>query len=238
MLDKSNPPAIYQEHATNGTYDDGYGLDLTTPAQLILNTGHHGQTGTQYTAGYYRGVLYTAPAAGAPFTNSELNGTNQVSIFSNRDRSEIVVAVDQGPVYTTTNSGLSWNMVTAPGLHQFPLCVGPDGGGLYAKVSIDPTLSARGFASRINSFPMEWYAVAAAPDGSKLVATQSTAQPAPTLNIRGSCSGVTDCLAGAVHQFYAGTNRRPGRRRLDGGHQCRPSGGKAKPGSGFPRCRR
>jgi len=191
MLDKNNPPAVYQEHAINGTYDDGYGLDSTPPAKLILNTGRHEPVGTQYTAGYYRGVIYTAPAAGAPFTDSERKGTNQVSVFSTRDHSDIIVAVDQGPVFTTTNSGLRWKMITAPGLYQFPLCVGSDGGGLYAQVTVDQTLSARGFAGRTNAFPVEWYAVATASDGSKLVAAQSAGQPAPTLNIRYSRSGVT-----------------------------------------------
>jgi hypothetical protein len=119
------------------------------------------------------------------------NSTNYVSIFSNRDRSELVVGIDHGPIYTSTNSGMTWDVITAPGLHKFALSTTPDGAGFYANVPIDQSPLPQDIAARTNAPIAEWYAVASSSDGSKLVVTASASEPTPTLNIRYSIAAVT-----------------------------------------------
>jgi hypothetical protein len=191
MLDINHPPADYNPHSPDGSDDHGYGLDLTAPAQLVFNTGYNHSNGMKFTAGYYRGPIYTAQASRAAFARSEANNTNYVSVFSNRDRSELIVAVDHGSIYTSTNSGMTWKAITAPGLHKFPLCTAPDGGGFYASVPIDRPLSPRDSIARTNPPIADWYAVASSSDGSKVVVAASSSQPTPALNIRYSIGGVT-----------------------------------------------
>jgi len=189
MLDKNHPPAGYNPNAPGGFDDHGYGLDLTAPARLVFNTGYDHSNGMKFTAGYYRGPIYALPGSQSPLARSEADSTNDVSIFSNGDRSELIVAVDHGPIYRSTNSGMTWQAITAPGLHKFALCTAPDGGGLYAQVPIDSAPSS--VAARTNPPIADWYAVASSSDGSKVVVTASSSQPAPTLNIRYSISAVT-----------------------------------------------
>jgi hypothetical protein len=181
---KSPPPDYHGEGAEN------FDLDLTAPAQLIFNTGTNRQVGAKYTAGYYRGPIYTARGSGAPFARAEANSTNYVSIFSNPDRSELIAAVDHGLIYTSINSGMAWKAITAPGLYKFPLCTAPDGSGFYARVPIDQPHAAHEVAARAKAPAGDWYAVASSSDGSRLIVSASSTQPAPALNIRYSTTAV------------------------------------------------
>ena len=190
-LDINHPPPDFNPNAPGGYDDHGYGLDLTAPAQLVFNTGYGWTNGMDFTAGYYRGPIYAAQGMRAPFVGAEAKSTNWVSIFSNRNRSKLIVAVDHGPIYTSTNCGMAWEVITAPGVHKFPLCTAPDGGGMYAHIPIDRPPSSPGTTAPTNPPSSNWYAVASAPDGSKLVVTASSSQPTPTLNIRYSTTGVT-----------------------------------------------
>jgi hypothetical protein len=189
--DINHPPAEFNPNAPGGMDDHGYGLDLTAPAQLILDTGSSGRIGTKFTAGYYRGPIYLARGDRAPFVWAEANSTNNVSIFSNGNRSELIAAVDNGPVFTSTNFGITWKAVTVTGVHKFPLCTASDGGGLYARVTVHPPPSPPEVAAGTNAPVPEWYAVASSADGSKLVVSASLSQPAPALNIRYSSNAVT-----------------------------------------------
>jgi hypothetical protein len=102
-----------------------------------------------------------------------MTSTNDVSIFSNRDRSELIVAVDHGPIYRSTNSGMTWKSITEPGLHKFPLSTTLDGGGLYAHVPIDRPYSPN-IVAGTNAVIPDWYAVASSSDGSQVVVTTSS----------------------------------------------------------------
>ena len=104
--------------------------------------------------------IYTTQGSGAPFARAEANSTNYVSIFSNPDRSELIAAVDHGPIYTSTNSGMAWKPITAPGLYTFPLCTAPDGSGFYARVPIDQPHAAQDVTARAKAPAGDWYAVA------------------------------------------------------------------------------
>jgi hypothetical protein len=210
MLDINHPPSDYNPSTPGGDDDHGYELDLTAPAQLVFNTGYGWTNGIKFTAGYYRGPIYAAHSLRSPFIGAKTNSSSFVSIFSKRDKSELIVAVDHGPIYTSTNSGMTWKVITAPGVHKFPLCTAPDGGGIYARVPIDRPRSSPATTAPTN--PADWYAVASSADGSKLVVTASSSQPAPALNIRYSATGVTIVWPGQFTSFVLEHNT-----DLDGG---------------------
>jgi hypothetical protein len=189
--DLQHPPAEYNPSAPSGVDDHGYGRDLTAPAQLILNTGYSHRIGTKFTAAHFRGPIYRLRGPGLPVLGAGVNQTTNVSIFANSNRSELILTVDYGPVYTSTNFGITWREVTTPGVHKFPLCTAPDGGGLYARVTVYPPPSPRDSAAGTNVLAAQWYAVASSAGGSKLVVTVGSTQPAPALNIRYSSNAVT-----------------------------------------------
>jgi hypothetical protein len=186
MHDINNPPPDFP-----GLGAENWELDLTAPAQLVFNTGTNRPVGANYTVGYYRGPIFMAQGSGVPFAHAEATSTNYVSFFSNGDRSELIAALDHGPIYTSTNSGMSWKAITAPGRYKFPLSTAPDGSGFYARVPIEGPRAAPDVVARMAAPATEWYAVAASADGSKLVVSASATQPVPALNIRYSTTAVT-----------------------------------------------
>ncbi len=190
MLDLNNPPPEYKPKVPGGDVSYNWNLDLEAPARLLFHTPTNDYVGMKYTAGYYRGPIYAAPPSRTPFTHTNLNATNCVSIFSNRGRSELIAAVDHGFIYTSTNWGMTWTVITAPGPYEFPLSRAPDGSGFCAHASIETSARAVGASSGRNAFRSDWYAVASSADGSQLVVSASTSQPAPVLNIRHSPAGL------------------------------------------------
>jgi hypothetical protein len=165
--------------------------DLTAPARLKFHTPANGRVGMKYTAGYYRGPIYGAPGAVSPFGGANAKDTNYVSIFSSRATSKLIAAVDHGFVYTSADFGMTWEVITEPGPHEFPLDPAPDGSGFCAHASVEPLGSAAYAAGGTKAPLAEWYAVASSRDGSELVVSASVSQPAPALSIRHSAAGVT-----------------------------------------------
>ena len=152
------------------------------PLQLMVHLGK----GEVY-GGYdgMRGLAYMANDWKTP----GLLQTNIVDIFATSDHKRIVVMVEEnGPIYNSTNSGLTWKTITRPGYYEFLLTMdkGEDS-GYYAAATIHP-------ASQ-NPFPVNtftnWYARAINPDGSQLILTGNFVQAAPALNIHPSASGLT-----------------------------------------------
>jgi hypothetical protein len=155
------------------------------PAQLMLHTGHGRTNGTQYSAGYYRGPYYSTESS-RPGGSQDTLVVNQVSVFSSTDNMILVVAVDHGNVYSSTNSGINWEVFGAPGKYSFPISTGPDGSGFFAEVSI----GARSFDSGAATGPiatkppdMDWYVVGTGQKGGQLVVTASRSSGSPALNI-------------------------------------------------------
>src|SRR5262249_15211738 len=149
MLDVNHPPPEYKPKVPGGTVSNNWEVDSEAPAQLVFHTPDDGQLGQTYTAGYYRGPIYATSRA--RFATSATTDTNYVSIFSNKARSELIAAVDHGFIYTSTNWGLTWKAITAPGQYEFPLCTAADSSGFYVKPqsSTAPTLQSRtGMPSR------------------------------------------------------------------------------------------
>ena len=166
---------------------------LLQSLQLLLNPGN-GETKFGSVNGLH-GHMYTAKDWRMP----SLAQTNRVDILSSEDKTRIVVMVaDNGPIYSSTNSGMTWTVINAPGKYEFPLTSGPNGGGFIAAATIYPSPENQ---SATNSPVSNWYAVGSAPDGSKLVMTGGTSQPAPALTIRNSGGGVVISWPAAFKGF-------------------------------------
>jgi hypothetical protein len=143
-------------------------------ARLMLHTGFHRISGTKFAAGFYRGTMIAnlINSGKIPKTDN-MWSTNLVSIFCSKDLTKLFIAVDNGPIYSSTNIGVNWSMINTPGKHEFPLDTNSDGSGFYIEVtskvsSIDE-----------NNMVKNWYVVASAKDGNTLVVTES----APILSI-------------------------------------------------------
>ncbi len=116
----------------------------------------------------------------------DLAQTNRVDMLSGGSRI-VVMVLDNGPIYSSTNSGMTWTVIDTPGEYQFPLTIGPKGGGMLAKATILPSPDNQ---TTTNSSLSTWYAVGSGPNGSMLVLTGDVSQPAPALTIAHSGGGV------------------------------------------------
>jgi len=132
----------------------------------------------------------------------DLEQTNRVDMLSGGSR--IVVMVwDNGPIYSSTNSGMTWTVINTPGEYQFRLTIGPKGGGMLATATIYPSAANQ---STTASPASSWYAIGSTPNGSKLVLTGDVSQPAPALNITQSDGGVVISWPAAFTGFVLQEN--------------------------------
>lgn len=158
--------------------------DSEHPLRLMLGLGN-GSTKLGGVVGLH-GLIYMASGLRAP--TPSLAQMTPVDILATDDKTRIVVMVrDNGPIYSSTNSGMTWTVINAPGTYEFPLTSGPDGGGYFAKAAIHPSF---GNQTSTNSPASNWYAIGTAPDGSKLVMIGDSSQPAPVLTITHSGNAV------------------------------------------------
>jgi hypothetical protein len=144
--------------------------------RLMLHTrNRQGVIGNGVTI--FHGPMYMDDGSQIP----RIDQTNFIDIFTTDDRKKIVVMIlDNGPIYNTTNSGMTWTVSSAPGSYDFPLTIKPDGSGYSAAATIIP--SPKTLLS--NKSPKKtWYAIGRSADGSELVFTGNTLNPAPALSI-------------------------------------------------------
>jgi hypothetical protein len=114
--------------------------------------------------------------------------TSRSDILATADKTKIVVMFrDNGPIYSTTNSGMTWSVITAPGDYLFPLNFIPAKGGFLAKATIRP--SPKSELPR-NSAPLNWQIIGSGTDRNTLVLTSNPAQPTPALSIKRSNGGL------------------------------------------------
>jgi hypothetical protein len=113
------------------------------------------------------------------------------------------MVLDNGPIYSSTNSGMTWTVINAPGKYEFPLTAEPDGGGFIAAATLYPSPENQ---TATNSPATNWYAVGSAPDGSKLVITEDPSQPAPVLSITHAGGGVVVSWPAAFTSFVLQAN--------------------------------
>ena len=142
------------------------------------------------------GLMYLAFDWRTPASAS----TNRVDILSSEDSTRIVVMVaDNGPIYSSTNSGMTWTAVNAPGSYEFRLSGDESGNAFIAAGTIRPFPQ--------NQPPprlmlMNWYAIGSAADGSKMVLMENVAQAAPALKITRSDSGAVVSWPSAFTRFF------------------------------------
>ena len=151
--------------------------------RLLMRTG----AGSGHFSGAkgLHGLLYMA----GDWKTPAIAITNRVDILSSEDNSKIVVMIaENGPIYSSTNSGMTWLVVSAPGYYKFPLTGDERSGGYIAAGTIHPSPQQQTSQSLP---PANWYAVGLANDGNKLVLTKNGAQGTPVLKIIRSNNGAT-----------------------------------------------
>jgi hypothetical protein len=168
--------------------------------RLLLSTGEgSGQYGG--VKGLH-GVIYLAQDWKKP----NLPPTTPVDIFASQDGTKVVVFVlDNGPLYSSTNSGMSWSMISTPSTYRVPLTLAADGAGFFASATIEA--SAGGLANTNPPNP-NWFAVARAPDGSQMVLNRDVANPAPILSIVRTGEGAVVSWPAAAGDFVLQENTR------------------------------
>jgi hypothetical protein len=95
-------------------------------------------------------------------------------IYASWDKNRIVVVPENGPIYASTNSGMSWTVYTEPGDYIFPTAVNADGIGFAATVTL--------YSKPKTDFGKDWYMVAEENNGQKLIAAVGES-PTPILSI-------------------------------------------------------
>jgi len=191
MTPIQNPPGVPEESPPSKT-DSGPSL------RLWLSPGN-GETKFGSVKGLH-GKIYMARDLRTP----SLAQTNRVDILFTEDNTRIVMMVaDNGPIYSSTNSGMTWMVINTPGTYKFSLTFGPNEGGFFATATIRPSPEKR---TATNSPATNWYAVGSAPDGSKLVMTADDSQPAPVLSITHSGGGMVVSWPAAFTGFVLQEN--------------------------------
>lgn len=153
--------------------------DDSNPAlHLMLHLGH-GPTKDRSTVhgrvNGLHGLLYMAKGLNAP----NLAQTSRVDVLSTEDKAIIVIMVrDNGPIYSSTNSGMAWNVINTPGTYEFPLTSDSDGDCYFAQGTIYPSPGNQALTDMQTT---NWYAIISAPDGSKLAVTGNSS---PVLSIK------------------------------------------------------
>jgi hypothetical protein len=162
-------------------------------ARMMIHTGYNRTNGTKFAAGYYRGPFYSTTSSDPKSRIQDTIVISMVSIFSSADDKKLVVAVDGGAVFSSTNSGLNWQVFSQPGRYEFPICTAPDGSGFYAeitRVGKGSSVATRADKALSNPPDMDWYVLGQGQKGTRLVLTSSASYAAPPLSITPSHHGV------------------------------------------------
>ena len=125
------------------------------------------------------GFMYMA----SDLRNPGIAQRSLVDILSSVDRKRIVIMVlDNGPIYSSTNSGLTWAITSTPGTYDFALTA-----QLSASGTIHPSPEN---VQAANSVARDWYVSGSGEKGDELALTGSSSEPAPVLSIVHSAQGV------------------------------------------------
>jgi len=128
------------------------------------------------------GLLYMAKDLNTP----NLTRTSRVDVLSTEDKAIIVIMVrDNGPIYSSTNSGMTWTVINMPGTYEFPLTSDSDSDSYFARTTLYHLPENQTPTNHLSS---NWYAIGSASDGSKLVMTGNSS---PVLSIRHSSNTAT-----------------------------------------------
>jgi hypothetical protein len=122
-------------------------------------------------------------------------------VASSADGAKLVAGVQYGPIYTSTNSGATWTLASAPGGADWASVASSADGTRLAAVDTDNTIYVSpdsGATWTSTGAPKEnWYCAASSADGVKLVAAAipgllytRQSVPAPLLNLMSSDNGL------------------------------------------------
>lgn len=137
---------------------------------------------THMTVGYYRGRLIYE----LPFRAND----KWTTLFSSEDHTKLVSIADDGPIYFSEDSGLTWQVISTPGRYEFTLAVTPKLSAIVASVSVRNAPAALDLDEVQKIARANWYAVVSSANGNKLVITGGPSQSAPVLSITPSVNGV------------------------------------------------
>ena len=171
--------------------------------QMATGRGEFFSSGKKSASGYF-GQLHFLSQSKDPLQTPSLASTNRVSILASSDRTKLVMLVlDYGPLYFSTNSGTTWKIITTPGKHQFPLDLAADGSGFLASVTLS-AIPPGVIPPAPNTPTQDWYAIASGSDRSKLVLGGSGVAPSPpalTIITSGTNSVLSWPATGAAFQL-------------------------------------
>jgi hypothetical protein len=149
---------------------------------LVMDPGDGQSHRWSGVSGYHGSEYHAIFYVGRSGTFSGLAKTNRLDIICSADHTAMVAMVlNDGPIYTTEDSGLTWKVFGFPGHYRFRLTGDEGDGGFLVTGTILPRPQGEfEDGPGINSSMEDWYAVAAAPSGEKMVLSSLSS---PTLSI-------------------------------------------------------
>jgi hypothetical protein len=131
----------------------------------------------------YSGQIFTSTDAGATWIQASVSNQDWISVASSADGTKLVAVAatpavaegipPAGPIYTSTNSGTTWMLSTAPSNNWRCVASSADGTKLVAGSFSGPifTSTDSGTTWTQSSAPDgSWYSIASSADGTKLIA--------------------------------------------------------------------
>jgi hypothetical protein len=144
----------------------------------------------RFAAGYFRGHLFKSDALSLPEATAAMADRDWATIFSSEDRKKLVVALDQGGVYFSENSGVTWQTINRPGLYTFALSSTPKGSAVAAVVRIVQNTKTNDTKG--------WYLTGSSAAGTKIVVSSESV---PVLEIVKSNSHITVSWDGTFYNY-------------------------------------
>jgi hypothetical protein len=154
------------------------------------------------TARYYRGQIYEYNNSMLLNKKLDASGTNWASIFSSGDRTKLVVARDDGLIYYSGDSGITFRTISVPGKYEFTLSSTPKGSALVAVVAVGTVYDEKN-SELVRKSVKDWYSVGVSANGDKLVVTS---QSAPVLSIVNSDNIVVVSWSASLTNFVLQQN--------------------------------
>ena len=147
---------------------------------IRLYAGYGSTNGTELLVKHYTGPFYFSPRSPDSGNLGGMVTHKQATVISTLDNRVLVAGVRNGPIYSSTNSGLTWKTISTPGQYSIPIVEGSGGCGLFAVQTIP---AIQGKVSSTDEAGVKWYVFASGKDGSGLVLTGGTTEAIPILNI-------------------------------------------------------
>jgi photosystem II stability/assembly factor-like uncharacterized protein len=190
----SSPPVNHWISITSSA--DGNQLAVVSPNGILCVSTNGGNSWATNNPNSSNLTLPLAQMHSPQFTSDAPN-TNWQAVTCSADKRRLVAVVNGGPIYISTDAGVSWTASSAPSANWQAVASSADGSRLIAAANNGPvyTSTDSGATWVSNSIPSSpWVSVASSADGSKLVAAAGPVQfkskiytlynaPSPRLNL-------------------------------------------------------